>query len=343
MAGIYTAIDKQAAKLAEDAEQLGKKARINRAKAFDSLVGKDLRFEGIPALTIEWMRAPSAQKREEVARNERLRRARFSLEAELLRFDDAVDGNPLKKPSKEELRRFNEVVASVTGAISTRLPRTVWEQCKRIDRSFPRAKVCRRITKFIDRILDTEPRPLGKVMCSKTYVGAEHAKTFIGLVEDVRRGKKKAEKIDWLPFERLLLTAKGAKDTNRLYATKHTTGAPDSGLAYIALLEVDRADQKWVHRHYSRMWEVALWTIDLGNDEMAARFQPFLPGSKNFAECCAEAAKEANQAAKRLGARNRQAKRRKKTPKSVTHPGGPNLKTARGGLRKPAISVTRIA
>jgi hypothetical protein len=213
------------------------------------------------------------------------------------------------------LRKFIKIVASVTGAISTRLPRTVWEQCKRIDGSFPRAKVCRRITKFIDRILDTEPRPLGKVMCSKAHAGAEHAKTFIGLVEDVRRGKKKAEEIDWLPFERLLLTAKGAKDTNRLYATKHTTGAPDRGLAYIAFLEVDRADQKWVRRHYSRIWEVAQWTVDLGNNEMAARFQPFLPGSKNFAKCCAEAAKEAHQAAKRLGARNRQAKRRKKNAK----------------------------
>lgn len=315
MAGIYTAIDKQAAKLAEDAEQLGKKARINRAKAFDSLVGKDLRFEGIPALTIEWMRAPSAQRREEVARNERLRRARFSLEAELLRFDDAVDGNPLKKPSKEELRRFNEVVARVTRAISKRPPRIVWKQCKMIDRRFPRAKVCRRITKFINRILDTEPRPLGQVMCSKRYAGTELAKTFIGLIEDVRGGAKKAEEIDWLPYERLLLAVIGGKEKSRLYATKHTKGTPDRVLANIAFLEVDRADRGWARRHYRCLWEVALWTVELGNDELAGRFLPFLPGTENFAEFCAETAEEANQAIKRLDARNRQARRRKKIAK----------------------------
>lgn len=184
-----------------------------------------------------------------------------------------------------------------------------------LDRHFPRLKACSRIEKFLERSLDIEPRPLGQIMCSNDKAGRELSRTFLGLVADVRQGKRKAAEVDWLPFEQLLLAYRNANGKRRhfmLLPTKYTGQAPNTALAYIAFLELECADLLWTQRHFNKLWKVALWAMTLGNREMAAKFEPFLPGPESFTGTHEEIVKTA----KRFDAKTRQARRRKKIAKS---------------------------
>lgn len=317
MASLNSEIDKQAETLAKQAKSRCKGTQKNPADTFVLLtkpLRKDTDSKGRTPLTAEWMFAADDEAREGGVQKEHMRCVRFDLEEALLRLDSSVlhGKKPPRWPSLQELEDLNNRIAKMARVTGKRLPRSVWRQCEKLDRSFPRLKSCRRIAGFLRRLLETEPRPLGRVIQSKAHADTKLAEEFFKVVESVRTGKACATKVDWLHYEQLLLVARSNRPRrtkqprNRLWPEDHTKGTPDSVLAYIAFLELDRDDLLWGARHWRKLWEAGRWASRLGNSDLAKQFRPFIPGTGDWVEAC----DKVGNAAARVDARIRQQRHR---------------------------------
>jgi hypothetical protein len=327
MAKTSKAIDKQAAKLAEEASLIGRCTKKNPADVLLALnkppSNKEALERGKARANAVRMLSMAGQAERQAGTEELLHRYRLKLEAALLRLDaTALDIDVGKKtpawPTLQDLEKLSDLLRKTTRLLSKRPPRIVWRQCQMIDRHLPRLKVCSRIKKFIKNVSNNEARPLGQITCSNKNVSKELSRSFLSLIQDVRRGKIKAAEIDWLPYEELLLAHQNAGSKRRqvrLSATKHTRNAPDKALAYIAFLELECADLLWTHRNFRKILPIALWATNLGNVELASGLQPLIPGPENFTDVAAQTTAWTQQNFKRVDARNRQAKRRKKMRK----------------------------
>lgn len=352
----YQRIDTRAATLARDARETAKQrnkearqpsasgTRGSTPKTSPLAVFKAMRAKATPPLFLKSLR--------DLARFD-LRAAqsawdlRLDLEEALMRLDECaeipsrLEGHP-RWPSDDDLKRIDEIATKLARLISKHPPTRGWKRCERIDRSFPKLKLCFRIGRFIKAMLGHTQRPLGLLMPAPSEKMSDLARGFFNSILSTRRQQLHPAKINWLKYEELLATYQHSLSPKRAWRLtpleKELRGDTINArlLAYISFLELECADLRWTHTHYKHYWTVGLWLNGLGDAKLLEGFSRFIVGPIDFVESSTALSAELSIEEKRRAAKERKARsRRNSSAKSVTS-SGPSPSAGSGTMREKA-------
>ncbi len=254
-------------------------------------------------------------------REGRLRTLRFDLEAALLRFDACcpVVGRGTEWLGRDESKALDTLVDHTTDLIARQTLLTPWKCFQRIDRHFPKLGLCRRVTGYVTRIAaSTPPRPLGALMSPSGFESEPFTQKFFRLLLASRRGGIPTEVV-WTEFVPMILRCKNAERLKSgkspwsilLRESGMPSGTPEME-AYVAFLELDRADLLWGSHHGRRLQHLQVWLSTLGNLELLEKLAPFMAGPVSLMASLIEQFKGAEVKWKRGQDKARKAKSRKK-------------------------------
>lgn len=261
-------------------------------------------------------------------RDGRLLTLRLDLEAALLRLDACCSLTAVPAgawPTLDQLRALEALIDTTADLLVKRPLLMGWERCQIIDRHFPKLRLCRRVTALVTRITGSTPqRPLGVLMSLSGEKNEALRKDFFSVVEATRKGKCDPATVKWLAFEPLLLRCQNAElqrtGKARWAVLRQMTVlpvGPTAVEAYVAFLELERADLLWCNRHWQHFLSLLFWLQPLGNVALLGKVQPFYAGVVDPVDSWIEHSKQLEAELKRDRAAARKVKSRKKLGEKV--------------------------
>lgn len=323
-------VDAEVAALADVARMLARSKGISAVEAFRNLIRETPRVAGAyrsRSMDPTDFGPFSAGSESEHLRG-RHRTLRLDLEAALLCLDACCPhalGREGSWPTRDELEVLRTLVEVAVSSMSKKRPLTCWKRFQRVDGHFPKLRLCKRMTNFVKRIADSlPPRPLATLMPSAGTKISALLEEFFSLVSECRKGIRDPATVEWVEFVSLLLRYQNDERKRAGEATwtvlRQRPGAPTGGPtieAYVAFLELDRADVLWMSRNWKNLWPVLVWVNSLGNAALVGKLASFWPGAVNMEESINNSFEEMEAEFKREAAKNRKAKSREKLGKKV--------------------------
>lgn len=322
--------DSEAATYAIAARQLAK-AKITSVKSAFVSITRD-----IPRVTtaqrsrmfnpVEFL-TPAAQLDAE-HRAGRLRTLRLDLESTLLHLDACCSpalGLAGAWPTHDELKLLEKLVRDAAAIAGKRTPPTWWRCCQKVDRYFPKLRLCKRVTSFVTRIAESvPPRPLAALMAPAESEVDALAKKFFTILRETREGERDAATVEWIDYKPLMVRCQNAELARTgkaawtgLRPRRGEPSRPAAIEAYVAFLELDRADLIWTNRHWRKLRPVLFWTETLGVAALLQKLEPFIAGTHSPVPLCIEQSEELEILLERARAAARKAKSREKLGKKV--------------------------
>ncbi len=338
------ALDSEVANLANAARSVAKAQEISVADAFGnltaSLAPKEPRQRRKPLSAFDAVTYlydptdnPAALSADE-KRQERARTLRLGLEAALLRLDACCSPTNVFAepwPSDAELSALTALINETVRSIGKRMPATCRERCRKIDRRFPKLSLWRRIEGFVTRIANvTPPRPLS-VLLGVAGSNSELLKMFLAALGKTRRGEDLAA-VKWLDLKPLLLLYQNAELARAgetpwsvLRGRRGAPNGPPEIEAYVAVLELDRADLLWKADYFRKLWPVQRWVQTLGNAKLLRKLELYYAGTFSSLPVWINGFEKLKVTLQREGAKARKAKSRKKLREKAGPPEGCGL------------------
>lgn len=147
---------------------------------------------------------------------------------------------------------------------------------------------------------------------------SEPLKMFLAALGKTRRGEDLAT-VKWLNLIPLLLLYQnseleraGKPTWSVLRGRRGAPGGMPALEAYVAVLELDRADLLWKADHFRKLWPVQWWIQSLGNSELLRMLEPYYAGSYSLVPVWIDRFEKVKVTLHREGAKARKAKSRKK-------------------------------
>lgn len=266
----------------------------------------------------------------------RLKTLRLDLEAALLRLDDCCSpfvGVKGTWPTDEELQQLDRLIdetATLLRKARTTTPILLthpirWDRYQKVDRHFPKLRLCSRMTSLVTRItVSTPPSPLAVIMRGAGSENDPLKEHFLKVLRKIYKDEQDTATVDWIGYEPLLLLFQNA-ERQRAGETPWTVlrtrpGAPTGPpaiTAYVAFLEFELAHLIWNKRHGSKFHTVQSWIHALGDAQLSRNLEPFWAGTLNVVTFWSEHFEEEIITLKRERAAARKRKSRKNSPKKV--------------------------
>lgn len=290
--------DRLAAKCAVKARQLAKTSGLDILEAFTA----EMRFlpdevrkliesppyatfpNGFPGRLIRSYSEDSDPN----CRNHFLFKSRFDVEALLLRIDtwssSPRDAIPAAEWSaKGVLTRLHPLIDEAARLLGSRPPPTRWERCQRIDRHFPKLRLCRRVVTFVDRLVEViPPRRLGTLLPSPGQKDRPFREEFFDLWRAARTKGLDPATVDWSPYLSLLIDYQNAErrrtgkvELRVLHRAARIASVPSILEPYVAFLEMDREDLLWVDRHSAQTHSLEFWVKRFEDTTLLGKLRPY--------------------------------------------------------------------
>jgi len=316
-------LDGEAAELAEAARALAKAKGICAVAAFVNLVKEPEPPKPKPMYEmprVPWLPVTGKAGADE-ERRAKERKLRCDLEAALLRLDACCSPNPLLTmlyPTHHELETLRKLLEETARLISKKRVSLGWPCWEKVDRRFPKLKICRRMTGFIARFVRSiPPRKIAALIDSAESTNKALKEAFFVALIEARKGNRHLALVNWRDFEPVLLMYQNEERRKvgqvPLTVLRSIQGAPSGGPeieAYVAVLELDRADLQWSLQFGEKVSTVKAWIWSLKNGELFGKLKPFCAGSVDEVEYATRTFEELKLDRKRKQAAVRKAKSR---------------------------------
>ncbi len=264
-------------------------------------------------------------------RQARLKTLRLDLEAALLRLDACcplIAAPTATWPTDKELQQLDKLIdetatllrkARTTTSIHLTHP-IRWARYQKVDRHFPKLRLCSRVTSLVTRItVSTPPSPLAVIMRGAGSDNDALKEDFLKVLRKIYKGEQDTATVDWIEYEPLLLLFQNAEGQRvgkapwtMLRARPGAPTGPPKITAYVAFLEFELAHLIWNKRHGAKFHTVQSWIHALGDAQLLRKLEPFWAGTLNLMTFWSEHFDEQKITVKRQRAAARKAKSRKK-------------------------------
>lgn len=143
-------------------------------------------------------------------------------------------------------------------------------------------------------------------------------KAFCAVLRETRIGARDPATVNWAEFEPVLLRCHNAalqREGKAPWSQLRKPGAPavpPTIEAYVAFLELERAELLWKGRYWDPLWDVQNWTLTLGNPALLRILEPLDITSPNDVQAWTKHFEHLKIVVRRARAAARKAKSRKK-------------------------------
>lgn len=321
-------LDARAANLAAAAKLVAKSNGASAVAAFASLCKNIPRVSTAhrsPFFDPTDFLIPFAQS-EAAHRDGRMLTLRLDLETALLRLDACCPLAAVRVnwPDKKDFGALDQLVEDTALMIAKTPPPLGWARYQRVDRHFPKLRLCRRVTGLVTRITACmASRPLAALTGPAGSENEALTKKFWDVWVEIHKNGRDAGTVNWIEYVPLLSRYQNAElqrarkgPLNVLRTRPDTPSGPPAIAAYVAYLEFERADFLWNSRHRP-YWTLLTWLQALGNAALLRKVQPFCAVALNIVTSSIEQLEERKVSLRRARAAARKAKSRKKLREKV--------------------------